>query len=576
MISTKEAARYFGIVTGLLSIKGENSFKLRAYESAVQSLSKHNETLDIFLNRVQSKEVKGFGEQLTAHLNELMTLGEIPLLQDLKKEIPEGLQELLKVKGLSGKKIKLLHDSLGIIHIDALKAACIDGSIKEVKGYAEKSAASLLDAILFYEEHRGMIRHSEHEEILNKLLKNTKTALTPSGASARKSETYTSVELTLPLSEKNKYLSEISALQKNELKGVILEEKINQLVFKLSSYDTQIKIEFLNDENLKREAFLRTATKDHLNFCNKLHKHNTNLQETTLEEFSNELEYYSQRNLPVFPLEMRDGLQDARFLEYLEKKYPEYLNPGFDLASKLVSNQDIKGVIHAHSTYSDGINTLEELTIAAINNGYSYLGISDHSKSAAYAGGLTVDQIKRQHEEIEKLNEKFAPFIILKGIESDILKNGELDYPDTVLQSFDFIIASIHNRFSQNKTDMTKRIVHALENPYTSILGHSSGRLLIERAAYEFDLEAVLEAAANKNVCIEFNSNPKRLDISWKNLQTLRDMGIRTCISPDAHAISQFEFIKTGVQFTRKAGFFPEDILNTLDVQEFITALKKK
>jgi DNA polymerase (family 10) len=279
--------------------------------------------------------------------------------------------------------------------------------------------------------------------------------------------------------------------------------------------------------------------------------------------------------LPEIPAEMRDGILEEEYLDLLKNNSSEMLKPGFDISNVIIKESDLKGIIHNHSTYSDGIHSIEEMANAALKLGFQYIGISDHSKSAFYAGGLKEDSIKKQHEEIDILNEKLTPFKILKGIESDILKDGSLDYKDSVLESFDFIISSIHNRFNQNKTDMTKRICRAIENPYTTILGHVSGRLLLQRSEYEMDIEKILETASTNNKSIEFNSNPKRLDLSWRNLLKAQKANIKICISPDAHSTEQLKYFKYGVQFLRKAGLTPEKVLNTLGADQFLAYSSK-
>ncbi len=558
-MTTKEASKIFGKIAGLLSIKGENPFKLRAYESAVQNLAKYNEPLEQFLEKIVHKEVKGFGAQLTAHIEELIDTGKINLLGDLIREIPDDLQELLNVKGLSGQKIKLLHETLGIKNIENLKRACNDGSITKVKGYAEKSASSLLDAILFYETHKGMFRHGDHEEVLNMLLKLEGITLLPTGRSIRKDETYRKLELISLIGEKDRL---IATLKNNKI--ILVDKTDNTLIFNFELRNIKIQITLANTKDLEKELFLSSCSEDHLSF---LKSHGE--FDTCINNFKSAEDIYASLGLPVFPVEMREGMYESN---YISGQTPA----GHTLADALITDSNIQGILHVHSTYSDGVHSTKELAQAAIQKGYSYIGISDHSKSAAYAGGLKEDDIKRQHEEIDSLNESLAPFRILKGIESDILKNGALDYKDTLLESFDFVIASVHNRFNQNGKEMTARITAALKNPYTSILGHPSGRLLLERPEYEFDIHEVLEIAAQYNTAIEINSNPKRLDLSWKYLWKARELGVKTCITPDAHAISQFDYIHYGVQLSRKAGYFPDDILNTRNTADFLEMLSKK
>ena len=253
----------------------------------------------------------------------------------------------------------------------------------------------------------------------------------------------------------------------------------------------------------------------------------------------------------------KEKIQERR--KYFEKNFSF---PG------TVNASDIKGIIHAHSSYSDGIHSLKSLAVAVKEKGYQYLGISDHSQSAFYASGLKMSDIRRQHAEIDKLNQELAPFVIFKGIESDILKDGSLDYPDNILESFDFIIASVHSNFEMQEEEMTKRIVRAIQNPYTTILGHPTGRLLLKRPGYQIDMDQVLETAAKYNVAIEINSNPLRLDLDWSFHKKAVDLGILLPISPDAHSIEQIDYVEYGVAVAKKGGVKKEDVLTAWDVDE--------
>lgn len=234
-----------------------------------------------------------------------------------------------------------------------------------------------------------------------------------------------------------------------------------------------------------------------------------------------------------------------------------------------INEDDIKGIIHAHSTYSDGLNSLKDMAIAVRDKGYKYFGISDHSQTAFYAGGLKEDTIKKQHEEIDKLNEELSPFVIYKGIESDILKDGSLDYSEKILESFDFIIASVHSNFEMKEDEMTARIIRAIENPHTTILGHPTGRLLLRRPGYEVNMDQIIEAAAKNNVIIEINSNPARLDLDYTLHKKAIDSGVKLAICPDAHSIDQIDYVKYGVAVAKKGGVKKEDVVNCKDADYF-------
>lgn len=556
--STKEAVKYFGALAGLLELSGENHFKIRAYEKAISTLSADNIDIIKFQKLVREKKVPGFGAQLSAHLDELIENGSIKLLNTLRSEIPNGLQEMLKVKGLSGKKIKLIHETLSIKTLDELKLSCENREITKVKGFAEKSALSLLNNINYFISFRGMIRINTHEEMLNTILSKNSCALLPTKESIRKNEVFSEISLIGLSEEKEKIITLILNLD-----GSLIKEEESELSFFID--DIKLNISISKKETFEKDHFLLSCSEDHLKFLTSKDGYLT-----ALDNFDTTKNFYEKIGLPSIPPELRDD-----HFEILVKDYPEFISPSFPLNDSLIKDSDLKGVIHVHSNYSDGLNSIEEMAASLKEQGFEYLGITDHSKSAGYAGGLSVERIKYQHEEIDRLNEKLAPFRILKGIESDILKDGSLDYPDSVLETFDFIVASIHARFSENKKDMTKRITEAVKNPYTSILGHPSGRLLLERPPYEFDLEEVLEVASQSKTAIEFNSNPKRLDLTWTDLIKVRKAGVPIVITPDAHTVAQVHFLKYGALLSKKAGLFPSNILNTLSADQFLLNFKR-
>jgi DNA polymerase (family X) len=564
-ITTKEAAKYFGEIAGLLSLKGENAFKIKAYDTAIQHLNSAYVDLESFRIKIQNKEIKGFGTQLTAHIDELLEDNKILLLESLRNEIPEGLQEMLRIKGLSGKKIKIIHETLGIKTLQELKTACENFSLTSVKGFAEKTTESLLAAIEFHEAHKGMIRLSTHEEFLLDIQSRAKAILIPIQESIRKDETFSKISLLGITEEKNAI---ITNLQKA---GYLLtSDSENILSFSISNPSLIIEILLTTPETFKKESFLQSA---HTKHFSALYKYGD--PDALLEKFSTEEAFYNALNIPLIPPELREGLYEHDLIKRIHEGNSDSLFKLNSLIEQLPESSDLKGILHVHSQYSDGSNSIHELAMAAKDGGYHYLGISDHSKSASYAGGLQEDIIKRQHEEIDILNEELAPFQILKGIESDILKNGDLDYSDSVLESFDFVIASIHSRFNQTRKEMTERILQAVKNPYTSILGHPTGRLLLERASYEFDLDMVIEACGEFRTLIEYNSNPKRLDIPWRYLSLAKKNGVKICITPDAHAIPHFDFCSYGILLCRKAGLFKEDIANTNSLENFMRQLKR-
>ncbi|HMO18184.1 MAG TPA: PHP domain-containing protein [Oligoflexia bacterium] len=563
-MTTEQAATIFDEITALLELSGANSFKIRAYDNATKILKRENMPLNEFLDLAKSGSIKGFGKDLTSKIEELSKTEKITELTELRGSIPSGLLELLRIKTLGGKKIRLLNETLGIKNIEDLVKACENESLIKVKGFGEKTSITLRKNIAFYLAHKGMIRLNNLENIFQAINEKLMGAnIYPLGEAARFSEIIKKIEF-LGLSKDRSVI--ISAI--NNLGGTLNKgESDSELSFSLGPNNISITIYLCSENSFSKNCFKKTADSKHLEYLAEYDNYNN-----AWENFSNESDFYKSLGLPVFPPEMREGLYEKEFLD----SHPELNIPGLDLGGHLISKSQLKGALHVHSTYSDGKNSIRDLAIASLSLGFSYLGITDHSKSAAYAGGLTEDKIKKQHDEIDKLNEELAPFKILKGIESDILKNGDLDYSDNILSSFDFIIASIHQRYAQNKTEMTERIITAIRNPFTTILGHPTGRLLLERSAYDIDIDKILIAAIESGTWIECNSNPKRLDLSAENLWKAKSLNIPLVITPDAHNLDQLEFVKYGVYQARKAGILPNQVMNTLSPHQFITHLNIK
>ena len=267
-----------------------------------------------------------------------------------------------------------------------------------------------------------------------------------------------------------------------------------------------------------------------------------------------ERDLFAALDLPCIPPELREGRGEVEAAAQ-------------DALPRLIKADDIRGMLHVHSTYSDGVASLEEMALAVRERGYAYLGMADHSRSAFYASGLQEEAVRRQHDEIDALNERLDDFRIFKGIESDILADGSLDYDDPLLESFDFIVISIHSRFGMDAEEMTRRIVRAIEHPASSILGHLTGRLLLEREGYSLDVDAVLEAAARHRVAVEINAHPRRLDIDWRHLRRASDLGVRIAVNTDAHRISGFDHLQYGIDVARKGWLRPDDVINAQDTE---------
>ena len=488
-------------IADLLEIKGENSFKIKAYLNASRAV----ESLEN-LNELENKKVKGIGKSIYSIIKEIIDTGSSSLLEKLKEEIPEGVQELLNLKGLGAKRIKILYNELGITSIGELEYACKENRLLILKGFGKKIQENILKAIKNYRKNLSLFTVIEAEEIVNELRKGG-IFFAVTGDFRRKMEVYDKLEI-LTFEDKKDALEDLT---KKFNKNIVIHTAKNKKEFIKKLFQTTGKDEYVKKFKIP-------------------------------ESPKSEIEIFNFNNSKFVIPEQRES----------------EINPVDDY----IRYCDIKGIFHVHSNYSDGTMSIEEIVNYLISKGYQYVGISDHSQSAYYANGLKEDDIKRQHEEIERLNEKYSPFKIFKGIESDILKDGSLDYPDKILEKFDFVIASVHSSFNMSEKDMTERIIRAIENPYTTILGHPTGRLLTVRDGYALNMEKIIEALAENKKSVEINAQPYRLDLDWRWCNVAKKYGINFYICPDAHNKEDFDYIKLGINIARKAGIPRNLIVN--------------
>ena len=567
----KEMISYLKDFLSLLEIVGENEFKLRAYRNAIRMFEYMKE--EDFLNYLKNKnldELKGVGKKISNNLYELYEEGRIREFEDLKREMPQGVLMMLKIPGVGPKKVKRIYEELKISNLKDLKEAVSCGKLSKIKGFGPKVGEKILSGIDFLIRNEGLFRYDvgyNLAEKLNKVLNeiNGVDKVFLSGKLRRFDNTLDKIDLILVPGTKN--LDEISnKILKLEVVYDVIEKKENSRVVFLSSDGFKVDIKFVLPEKLPYSLLVFTGSARHVRKLNEIiGKRGFELNENglfdpdgNLVDVKDEKELYVKMGLKGFiPTELRE---DAGEIEYsLNKKIPE-----------LVKLEDIKGVIHLHTTYSDGKYSLSEMAEKAIEYGYKYMVVSDHSKSAFYANGLQEERIFKQFEEIDLLNKKFSNFKILKGIEVDILKDGSLDYDDEILSQFDIVIASVHSSFSLSKEDMTNRLLKAIKNKYVDILGHPTGRLILRREGYEVDMERILEAAYKNKKAIEINANPNRLDLDYSFVKKAVDMGIKLSINPDAHSLSGFDDVFYGVKVARKGWAKKENILNTFEIKEIL------
>lgn len=518
----------------LMDLHNENPFKSKAYANAAFRLSKLRYD---FTGKSQQdiESIEGVGKGISGKIYELMIKGTTPELHKLLDSTPAGVIEMLSVKGLGPKKVGQLWRDLQLESVGELLYACNENRLITLKGFGEKTQAQVKQSIEFKYASANKFHYASLEkpvaDLIDFILEHQNDLqVTAVGQLARKCEVIDKVEILMD--------GELTADIAERVKTIPL--KINFLRCEPGEF-------FYNYVEL-------TSTPEHLEKIEF-----SNLDTT---EFSDDSEIYQALNLQYIEPELREGLNEVSLAE--KNAIPE-----------LVELKDLKGILHNHSTYSDGVHTLKEMAGYCKDLGYSYFGICDHSKTAVYANGLSVDRILDQHLEIDKLNSGYTDFRILKGIESDILGDGSLDYENDILKTFDFVVASVHSNLKMNEEKATERLIKAIENPYTSILGHPTGRLLLARNGYPINHKKVIDACAANKVSIELNAHPYRLDIDWRWIPYCIEKGVMISINPDAHHKEGFHDMYYGVCVARKGMLEKEHCLNALSLVDLIIKFKK-
>jgi DNA polymerase (family 10) len=544
-------ADQLSLLAKLMDIHGENSFKAKSYASAAFALEKLPKEL-ASMPHEKIFAVKGIGESVGKKIIELLDTGEIAQLKEILAQTPEGVLEMMNIKGLGPKKINTIWKELGIDTIRELRKACEENIIASKKGFGEKTQQKILESILFQNENTGKYLYAQveafEEAFRTRLLqKFHEEQVEATGAFRRQLEVIETLEY-------------VTTIGSNQLKKELVSDTI-QLVNEAGNAVT------FHAENTLLIRFYCTNEKE---FTQTLFE--TSCSDEFLEAFkeiannsgkaSDEKELFRSAGLHFIPPFMREKKE---VLARAKKK-------GF---AGLLQIKDIKGLIHSHSTWSDGAHTLEDMAAELIRLGFEYLVISDHSKAAYYANGLDERRIRDQHKQIDALNKKLHPFKIFKSIECDILTDGALDFDDKVLASFDLVIVSIHANLDMDEEKAMKRLLGAISNPYTTILGHMTGRRLLRRKGYPVNYKAIIEACVENNVVIEVNANPQRLDMEWSWVDEALDQGVMLSVNPDAHSTEEFHNIKYGVLAAQKGGLTKERNLSSYSLREFEQFLKK-
>lgn len=540
----KDAIKKLKSYQKLMELHNENEFKIKQFTSFIIEIENSKYGLKELLSLCQQGKYK-LSEAKQTLIFDLLETGSFPDFDVLMQKTPKGVWEMTKISGLGPKKVRILWQELALLDLKSLQEKCLAGEVAKIKGFGLKTEQNILISIAYLLENESKLLLSQAEILAESVLKEILDFLPDL-------DIVLVGDVTRYLSVVSKIHFVIDAKDKSLVFGMMnthdLFEKDtkNSSMFCWRGYliDVKCPIEITAVSNNKGLALLK------LNSSEEYISHFLDKFQGTA---NSEQEVYAKLNKPFTPAPMRE-IQNMPILS----------SPDFDV-DKIVKDSDIKGCLHNHSVYSDGQNTISEMVSACKTMGLTYFGISDHSKTASYAGGIREEEIIKQHNEIDDWNARSSNFKIFKGIESDILNDGSLDYSNEVLASFDFIVASVHSNLTMNKEEATQRLIKAIENPYTTILGHPTGRLLLKRKGYELDMYKIIDACAANRVCIEINSNPWRLDLDWTYVRYAADKEVMLALNPDAHEIDGLHDMQYGVKSAQKAGLYPEQILNCLE-----------
>jgi DNA polymerase (family 10) len=586
-MSNEEIVEILEMTVKLLELHNADAFKTRAFSTAAFNLDRFKDADIADLLAEELTKIQGVGKNTAVKIVQLVKTGHLPELDELVAQTPPGVLEMFKIKGIGPKKIGTIWRDLGITTVEDLKTACENGQIAKLKGFGEGTQQKILASLAFLQSQVGKLRMDKGEALAGLILEElqphfAKIAIT--GEVARKCEIVETIQLLVgtesPVAAA-RAINEVSWLVQNEKesspfawRGKILDRSAasdlppqGEEIEVKKTLEIRVEILFANPERFENERFILDGTEAHL--VQKTPAGGTLLSVAMgWSAFQSAEEIYQKVSLPFVVPEMREGMGE---FEWLTKNKNE----------DLIAWNDLRGILHNHSTYSDGKHSLEQMARFCQELGFEYLGIADHSQTATYAQGLSEERVEQQHKEIERLNQVFAetfpkPFKILKGIESDILGNGALDYPEEILKTFDFVVASVHSNLTMSLEKATSRLLRAIENPYTTILGHPTGRLLLAREGYPLDHQTIIDACAQNGVVIEINASPWRLDLDWRWIRYCMEKGVMLSINPDAHHKDGYYDMHYGVSVARKGGLTKAMTFNALTLTEMEQYLAKR
>jgi DNA polymerase (family X) len=568
----KAVAQVLEQIAAFLELKNENPFRVRAFRTAARAISTFPHDLRESLDDGSLALAKGVGPATLQIVAELVRTGRASMLEELREQIPPGLVEMLEISGLGVAKIRQIHQVLGIDSLPELEAAALDGRLAKLPRFGPRTSENVLKAIAFLRQagaYRLMHHAADEAEALRAALERLPgvTTATIAGDVRRRSEVVRDLIIVL-----------VAEATPAELFG-----KLSQLpgVHEVAGQDerrltlrfpggTSAQVVATTPVNAGTVLVQATGSEGHLReLAAHAQARGFGLNGAALWHGSrfvstpDETVFYDALGLSFIPPELREGTGEVAAAQL--QQLPQ-----------LVERRDMRGFLHCHTNYSDGSSSVEQLALACKAAGYEYLGVTDHSQAAAYAGGLTTDDLARQGDEIDEVNGRLSGFRVLKGIEADILQDGRVDYDEQVLDRLDFVIASVHSRFNMGQREMTARMLKAMDNPHLTIIGHPTGRLLLSRDPYPIDIDAVIDKAAETGVALEINADPHRLDLDWRVVRRARDSGATISIGADAHNVAGIGYVEYGIGMARKAWLAAGDILNSRPVDEFVAFARNR
>jgi len=574
-MDSRSAAHVLSQIGALLQVKGEQKFKARAYAGAARSLiALDTDDLAPLLRSGELADTPGIGPATLSVVRELVETGESSYLNKLREGMPDGFLDLLRVPGLNVAKVQLIHDTLGVETIEDLERVAQNGQLADLPKFGKKTAEKILKGIEILRRNAHLQRFPaaiiEAHMLLANVVKHPDVSHAEvAGSIRRHNEVVADIDMVVECSADPTKVAASFARSPGVAESNMREDPGSVHIRFVDG--THLDMHCVTSADYPVALWRATGSTAHVEEMNvlaqargfEIRANSLIKNDGTRVKLEDERSFFTALDLEPIPPELREGMGEIETAARRE-------------LPNLVTFDDLRGILHCHSEYSDGTATIEEMALAAKERGWDYIGISDHSESAFYAGGLKRDKILLQHDEIDRLNARMEGFRILKGIEADIMADGRLDYDPQILDTFDYVIGSIHSRFSMDGEAMTKRVLTALDDPRLTILAHPTGRLLLSREPYAIDVEAVLEKAVQVGVAVELNADPHRLDLDWRYCRQAKELGVTIAIGPDAHSTAGLDNVHFGIGMARKAWLEAGDILNTRSAEDVLAFVKKR